>query len=235
MMKQLLFLVINFILLSNFCESRIFDSATINTSTCKGSLVFKQGNGKLLTLSGDMNVTKIYVESVSMQGCGCYQVFSGRYGKVWFIPSQSKKETKNSCQFFINVFYEKECYFKGAKACIHNGRKLTKHELGFRKVKSIFKVKCWNYQSFLQDLSWKTKTIIFNITHYQSYCKEKVLLFVTCTTFQHKGPKCLFCLKRRTVDKNGFRDILIIIQKWFRISPSGWSFIKGYKWYLNCS
>ena len=103
MMKQLLFLVI-FILLSNFCESRIFDSATINTSTCKGSLVFKQGNGKLLTLSGDMNVTKIYVESVSMQGCGCYQVFSGRYGKVWFIPSQLKKETKNSCQFFIIVY-----------------------------------------------------------------------------------------------------------------------------------
>ena len=91
MMKQLLFLVINFILLSNFCESRIFDSATINTSTCKGSLVFKQGNGKLLTLSGDMNVTKIYVESVSMKGCGCYQVFSGRYCKVWFIPSQLKQ------------------------------------------------------------------------------------------------------------------------------------------------
>ena len=143
MMKQLLFLVINFILLSNFCESRIFDSATINTSTCKGSLVFKQGNGKLLTLSGDMNVTKIYVESVSMQGCGCYQVFSGRYGKVWFIPSQLKKSNqKHMSILYYCLSMKRNVYFKGAKACIHNGRKLTKHELGFRKVKSIFKVKC---------------------------------------------------------------------------------------------
>ena len=93
MMKLPLFLVIIFILLSNFVESRIFESETINRSTCKGSLVFRQRNGKLLKISGDMNVTKIHVNSVSMQGCGCYHMFSGRYAKVRLIPFQWKTLT----------------------------------------------------------------------------------------------------------------------------------------------
>ena len=88
MMKLPLFFFIIFILLHNLVESRIFESETINRSTCTGSLMFRQRNGKLLTISGDMNVTKIYVESVSMQGCGCYHMFSGRYGKVRLIPFQ---------------------------------------------------------------------------------------------------------------------------------------------------
>ena len=101
-----------------------------------------------------------------------------------FLLNQ-KKKPKTHVNSLLMFSMKRNVYFKGAKACIHNGRKLTKHELGFRKVKSIFKVKCWNYQSFSQDLSWKTKMIILDLTHYQSYCKEKVLLFVICTTFQH--------------------------------------------------
>merc|ERR1719322_363904 len=94
-----------------FSGARIFESETIHRSTCNGSLEIRQRNGKLLTISGDLNVTKIYVDTLSMHGCGCYNVFSGRYGK-------------------------------GMKVFISHGRKLTKHELGLRKVKSIYRVQC---------------------------------------------------------------------------------------------
>ena len=88
MMTLPLFLTIIITLLGNFVESRIFESETIHRSTCNGSLEIRQRNGKLLTISGDLNVTKIYVDTLSMHGCGCYNVFSGRYGKVRLIPFQ---------------------------------------------------------------------------------------------------------------------------------------------------
>ena len=74
---------ISIITFSIFYEtySQIFHSPEFTSTNCVGSLKFLTKSGNIKVVRGSINRTFIHVESVSMKGCGCFHLHSGKNGK----------------------------------------------------------------------------------------------------------------------------------------------------------
>ena len=90
----------------------IFEAPTHFGAECSGGLVFEKSDGTRDIVTQSVYRTSIRFQTVSMAGCGCFRLHSGGYGRGSTIVVTSAT------------------------------RKLTRAEVGFPRVRSIFRIQC---------------------------------------------------------------------------------------------
>lgn len=89
----------------------VFDAPTIYGATCTGSMEIETEDGDRIIIIDTLTSTRISMKSIKMHGCGCYSVYSRKYGR-------------------------------GAKQMMFPSQTWSKKDVGFSRIRSIFKIQC---------------------------------------------------------------------------------------------
>ena len=89
----------------------VFDAPTIYGATCTGSMEIETEDGDRIIIIDTLTITRISMKSIKMHGCGCYSVYSRKYGR-------------------------------GAKQMMFPSQTWSKKDVGFSRIRSIFKIQC---------------------------------------------------------------------------------------------
>ena len=97
--------------LVNACLSQVIHVPNVDVTTCVGSLMFTTKSGDIKIITESLKKTFILMENVTMKGCGCFHIHSGRGGrgsKSIIYPGQ---RLENSALGFskIRSIFRAEC------------------------------------------------------------------------------------------------------------------------------
>ena len=89
----------------------VFEAPTIYGAICTGSMEIETEDGDRIIIIDILTSTRISMKSIKMHGCGCYSVYSRKYGR-------------------------------GAKQMMFPSQTWSNKDVGFSRIRSIFKIQC---------------------------------------------------------------------------------------------